>query len=370
MWGKMHTGSRMLTRVLVLAYLAVLCQTARRLTEEERVNKWYADGNTWPPQWQPETEGMKRLMEHREHEIMTQIYGGDERWENFLQFTQSRAVPAFTERGFDVVPIPRKVFEKLKKAVEEGVNNWDNLRSEGNIDVIYHDSDKEPKFVDLGPLQHETINDLKGMHEDWWGGGELKATSAYGVRLYLNGSSLVMHNDKVHTHVISSIVHIAHEYDNDDEPWPIQIEDHEGNLHSVNLEPGEMLFYESAKCLHGRMTTFKGRYYGSIFLHYQPVDREIWNWHVDDIINLVPPHWSEGIDRSEGKGSRWCGAAMSVDSRVAEGAPPLKRNGKIVRHTVPHNFTAVHPPPVRDQDTGEWILYPLEEEIPANRVEL
>ena len=50
---------------------------------------------------------------------------------------------------------------------------------------------------------------------------------------------------------------------------------------------------------------------------------------------------------------------MSVDSRVAEGAPPLKRNGKIVRHTVPHNFTAVHPPPVRDQDTGEWILYPL-----------
>ena len=57
-----------------------------------------------------------------------------------------------------------------------------------------------------------------------------------------------------------------------------RIEDHEGNLHSVNLEPGEMLFYESAKCLHGRMTTFKGRYYGGIFLHYQPVDREIWNW--------------------------------------------------------------------------------------------
>ena len=29
-----------------------------------------------------------------------------------------------------------------------------------------------------------------------------------------------------------------------------------------------MLFYESAKCLHGRMTEFKGEYYGSIFIHY------------------------------------------------------------------------------------------------------
>lgn len=30
-----------------------------------------------------------------------------------------------------------------------------------------------------------------------------------------------------------------------------------------------MLFYESAKCLHGRMTELKGKYYGSIFLHYK-----------------------------------------------------------------------------------------------------
>ena len=47
--------------------------------------------------------------------------------------------------------------------------------------------------------------------------------------------------------------------DIDKEPWPIQIEDQDGNLHSVNLEPGQMLFYESAKCLHGRMKLLKGR---------------------------------------------------------------------------------------------------------------
>ncbi len=54
------------------------------------------------------------------------------------------------------------------------------------------------------------------------------------------------------THVISSIVHIAHEYDDEKEPWPIEIEDHDGQLHSVALQEGQMLFYESASCLHGR----------------------------------------------------------------------------------------------------------------------
>ncbi len=50
--------------------------------------------------------------------------------------------------------------------------------------------------------------------------------------------------------MISSIVHIAHEYDNDDEPWPIEIEDHDGKLHAVNLEPGQVMlcfvFYKFA----------------------------------------------------------------------------------------------------------------------------
>jgi hypothetical protein len=40
--------------------------------------------------------------------------------------------------------------------------------------------------------------------------------------------------------VVSSIVHIAHQYDNDSHPWPIEIEDHYGRLHAVNLEPGQV----------------------------------------------------------------------------------------------------------------------------------
>jgi hypothetical protein len=74
-----------------------------------------------------------------------------------------------------------------------------------------------------------------------------------------------------------------------------------GNLHTVNLEEGQTLFYESSKCLHGRMKTFKGRYYGSIFLHYQPVDKDIWNYSIDDVIAAVPPHWRTGMTDDHGK---------------------------------------------------------------------
>lgn len=81
-----------------------------------------------------------------------------------------------------------------------------------------------------------------------------------------------------------------------------------------------MLFYESAACLHGRMSEFKGKYYGSIFLHYMPLDKELWGYDVEQVIANVPPHWNQGV--LEDKGSRWAGQALTIDDRIAAGAPP------------------------------------------------
>ena len=38
------------------------------------------------------------------------------------------------------------------------------------------------------------------------------------------------------------------------------------------------------------------------------------------MIANVPPHWSDGVTGPHG--SRWAGQAITVDSRVAQGAPP------------------------------------------------
>ena len=48
-----------------------------------------------------------------------------------MQFTQSRMLPRFTEQGFDVVSTPAHIHGKLKAAVDDGVRNWDTLRTEG-----------------------------------------------------------------------------------------------------------------------------------------------------------------------------------------------------------------------------------------------
>ena len=67
-----------------------------------------------------------------------------------------------------------------------------------------------------------------------WSNIELIPYTAYGFRLYRNESRLWMHVDKSKTHVISCIYHIGSSENS--EPWPIVIEDYEGNTNSVVLK--------------------------------------------------------------------------------------------------------------------------------------
>jgi hypothetical protein len=116
---------------------------------------------------------------------------------------------------------------------------------------------------------------LKPYHEAW-AGVPLKGAMAYGLRVYRNDSNLHMHVDKSNTHIISCILHVDHDQDPESEPWPIVIEDFQGNTNEVFLESGDLLFYESSKCLHGRPKRFKGKWYSSLFVHYYPAV----NWEV------------------------------------------------------------------------------------------
>jgi len=41
-----------------------------------------------------------------------------------------------------------------------------------------------------------------------------------------------------------------------------------------------MLLYEGASCLQGRRSQLKGNYYASLYLHYRPADRGVWNYTI------------------------------------------------------------------------------------------
>ena len=110
------------------------------------------------------------------------------------------------------------------------------------------------------------------------------------------------------THVISSILHIGRS--EDAKPWPLYLEDLNGQTQQIYLEVGDMLFYESSKCWHGRPQRLDGSWYTSLFLHYRIRQDD----HVDyggyDHTNMhkrnmlleahyaVPPHWHVGVTPS------------------------------------------------------------------------
>ena len=131
--------------------------------------------------------------------------------------------------------------------------------------------------------------------------------------------------DKFHTHIISCILHIEH--DEKSEPWPIFIEDFHGNTNEVILESGDMLFYESSKCIHGRPRPFNGKSYSSIFIHYYPAE----DWDVEsreyEVHYAIPSIWTDqdpedpNLDRLVMRGTsfiepdcpdEWCNSVDTV----------------------------------------------------------
>lgn len=109
-----------------------------------------------------------------------------------------------------------------------------------------------------------------------WAGVSVEQTDMYGLRQYEAGARLLTHVDREATHAVSLIVNVAQ--GNLTEPWPVEVQDHMDRLHEVVMTPGDVVYYESAKCLHGRNRPLTGpnAYYVNLFTHYRPVGDPDW----------------------------------------------------------------------------------------------
>ena len=107
-----------------------------------------------------------------------------------------------------------------------------------------------------------------------WTGAVLENTDIYGLRRYEHGARLLTHVDREATHATSMIINIAQ--GDIRKPWPIEIYDFAGRLHEIYMDPGTIVYYESARCLHGRMAPLNGSYYVNLFTHYRPIGDPEW----------------------------------------------------------------------------------------------
>lgn len=224
-------------------------------------------------------------MEERFEQIQAMAKSQD-RYEGYLQAVHSALLaPNFTELGFGLARAPEPLMQALLRGIREGVEAGPG--EEGTIDVI--GGPHKPWFIQREDLTRRVLEELQPYSEAW-SGMQLVPFRAYGFRLYRNQSALYMHVDKPQTHIVSLILHI--DSSDDAEPWPIFIEDFLGRTHEVILTSGDVLFYESSKCFHGRPRPFKGSWYSSIFVHYYPVGWEKVD-HKLETHYRVPPQWKQ-----------------------------------------------------------------------------
>eukprot|EP00597_Dinobryon_sp_UTEXLB2267_P007086 CAMPEP_0170085228 /NCGR_PEP_ID=MMETSP0019_2-20121128/20163_1 /TAXON_ID=98059 /ORGANISM="Dinobryon sp., Strain UTEXLB2267" /LENGTH=484 /DNA_ID=CAMNT_0010301583 /DNA_START=81 /DNA_END=1532 /DNA_ORIENTATION=- len=190
-----------------------------------------------------------------------------------LNYVQPLIVRPVTESGFEHRRLPEATYKWLKDWYIAEKLKFE--QDEGAIGPCMNQHVAPTAITHITPeLKDKLSSDLQGVLEEWYG-DKLTLTSIYGIRKYNNGSVLRMHVDTVNTHVVSAIINVDQEVEQD---WPLLILDHQDNEHRVVMKAGDMVLYESAKLLHGRPDPFVGSHYDNIFIHYKPVEGWDYSW--------------------------------------------------------------------------------------------
>ncbi len=185
------------------------------------------------------------------------------------QTRQQQSAAQYCGLGFKVGRLDPEIHGILQEKLRASAAQLVPEESIGEIETLDHSFIPALMFEDQ--LFNEAVSStLKPQHEDW-SGMQLVDSACYGFRAYQRGCYLHNHVDRTNTHIISSTICIDSQLE---QPWPLYIEDIYGESHQVNLQPGEFLFYEGARLLHGRPWPLVGDYYVGMFVHYRPASQE------------------------------------------------------------------------------------------------
>ena len=179
-------------------------------------------------------------------------------------------IPNYTKAGFYQSKLPEDLFNKITQFYNANRVKLKDEHIPGNF--VFHKEKKgkvSSSLVKLSDSLAKEIHDKMKPAMESWCGKKLDPTFVYGIRVYHDRSVLASHRDRLETHIISAIINVDQEVNED---WPLIIEDNYGRRHSVILKPGDMVFYEGARLEHGRPIPFNGNSFANIFCHFKPTD--------------------------------------------------------------------------------------------------
>jgi len=188
-----------------------------------------------------------------------------------IPFTKdpNELIDNYTKKGFKKTKLNEDLYARILSFYQD--NQHLSVIEDNGYGFIYTEDSQIPasSMIELPEDMRAEIHSLLQPQLSTWCGEALEPTFVYGIRTYHNGAILKPHRDRLNTHIISAIINIDQKVNS---PWPLHIEDNYYRPHQVLLQPGEMVFYESARLLHGRPLALDGNHYANIFCHYKPVE--------------------------------------------------------------------------------------------------
>eukprot|EP00041_Stephanoeca_diplocostata_P019472 m.420207 g.420207 ORF g.420207 m.420207 type:complete len:434 (-) comp21315_c0_seq2:689-1990(-) len=182
-------------------------------------------------------------------------------------------LPMYTEKGYKKIPMPDGLYEEL----QAWYHKHEHLRAEEDWSKIATQLNTHEAKMTMVSFDHDAITRdrisntyVRPILSNWSGIAEdsMALKAVYGIREYYRGNELRTHVDTIATHVLSAILNINQV--GMDEPWPLEVINHDGVRELITMEPKEMVLYESATLPHGRPFPLKGEKFSNMFVHYQP----------------------------------------------------------------------------------------------------
>ena len=189
---------------------------------------------------------------------------------------QPPVMPSHDLPSYEVIDMPTPLVDRLasfyeRHASRRVVESY-SPRSTG---INQHVVNTTLVSFDLDARERDAIaDDLVRPLVEAWVGMPLVHTSFYGIREYYRRHELRMHVDRVATHVFSVIINLHQEAVQED--WALDVIDFDGAWRSVLMKPNQLLFYQSAKLVHGRPKPFNGSRFVNCFVHFKPAHG--WNY--------------------------------------------------------------------------------------------
>ncbi|KAL7446543.1 hypothetical protein ACHAXH_008315 [Discostella pseudostelligera] len=248
-----------------------------------------------------------------------------------------RVKRTFSSLGFAKGRLPEDVFASMRAFYYNNRNPPHRLMEEWDSKGIFVNHwETDCNFIMIPwSLKRIWQMRLKDVVQQW-AGVEIEQTDLYGIRQYEAGARLLTHVDRIKTHAVSLIVNIAQ--GNLTKPWTVEVYDHADRLHEVVMHPGDIVYYESAKALHGRNSPLVGGFYANLFTHYRPIGDPEW-YEKENPEGTPEPLLDVGKCELVGKPDEYSSGAVQCE------------NPAIGPHLSPRMFTAKS-----GEDLYEWWL--------------